>query len=103
LRNDLYLLTGKYIGTPLRANLLSSRQRLIISIIDKQLTPDWSITRVGIQARQVHHHKNSKQALQKNVFSVHQKSLEYEYYSIHFETWGAFQQFMSFDHKYLVK
>ena len=63
--NDLYPLTGKYIRMPFGANLLSTWQRFIISIINKHLTPDWSITRVGIQARQIHQHENSKNALHK--------------------------------------
>ncbi len=63
--NLLYLLTGKYISMPLRANLLPTRQRFVISIINKCLMPDWSITRIGIQARQINHHENSKQELQR--------------------------------------
>lgn len=38
--NLLYLLTGKYISMPLRANLLPTRQRFVISIINKCLMPD---------------------------------------------------------------
>jgi hypothetical protein len=67
----LLSLTGKYVGMSLRANLLSTWKRFIISIIDKLLIPDRGITWIRIQARKINHHEDSKQELYKNKGSVY--------------------------------
>ena len=63
--NNFLSLTGKYVDMSLRANLLSTGKRFIVSIVNQCLIPDRGITRIRIQTRQINHHENSKQELYK--------------------------------------